>query len=170
MIDTRITVPIPDVIAKRAAELYTEDENGCWVSGYSLRTNGYAVLSQKIDGGKARIYLAHRAAYTFHNGPIPGQLVIDHTCHNRRCVNPAHLRAIPRTENARRHAGKPDFPLGQCPNGHPLSEQRFRVKGRTAGLGYCGACQKERNDALTARRKAERLKQLGESDGKDDAL
>lgn len=145
---------IPAVIARRAAENYTVDEKGCWISTYRANPNGYHVLSQKPHGENSSIYLAHRAAYTFHNGPILGQLVVDHMCHNRGCVNPEHLRTLPRHENARRHLGKPDFPLGQCPNGHPLSEQRYREKGRTAGLGYCGTCQKVQNDRTTTMRSA----------------
>ncbi len=31
-------------------------------------------------------------AWELTNGPIPIGLQIDHSCHNRLCVNPAHLR------------------------------------------------------------------------------
>jgi hypothetical protein len=148
--------PIPAAKAERAQTYHTVDPvTGCWISNYAVnRSNGYASLGWREDGRDIGTTV-QRASYTHSYGPIPDGMVIDHICHNRPCVNPAHLRAIPRGENARRQ-GEGDFPLGQCPNGHPLSEYRKRVKGVSAGMSYCGACQRERNDRLSARLKAER--------------
>jgi hypothetical protein len=54
---------------------------------------------------------AHRMAYVYATGHVPGELVIDHRCHvpadcpggqaclHRRCVNPAHLKAVKHAEN-----------------------------------------------------------------------
>jgi hypothetical protein len=36
------------------------------------------------------------------NGPVPVGLELDHLCEVRRCVNPAHLQPVTRTENVRR--------------------------------------------------------------------
>lgn len=44
---------------------------------------------------------AHRAAYMYAKGPIPRGLLIRHMCHNRRCVNPAHLEVGDEKDNAR---------------------------------------------------------------------
>lgn len=147
--------PIPAEYARRGYERHTVDENGCWISDYAPASNGYSNIGW-LEDGTARGAGAHRASYSHVHGRIPDGMVIDHTCHVRRCVNPEHLRAIPRGENARRQ-GPGDFPLGQCRNGHPLSEMRTRQKGVSKGMSYCGACQKERNDILTARLKAEKL-------------
>ena len=155
--------PIPAKAAERAQRNHTVDPStGCWISTYAVnRWTGYASVGWQ-ENGRALGTTVQRASYAHSYGPIPDGMVIDHLCHNRPCVNPAHLRAIPRGENARRQ-GPGDFPLGQCTNGHPLSAMRKRIKGVSAGMSYCGACQKERNDILVARRKAERLSRIRES-------
>jgi hypothetical protein len=144
---------IPPAAALKAHERREIDANGCWLSTFAVnRTNGYATVGWR-DEGTGYATTAHRAAWVHRNGQIPDGMVVDHTCHNRRCVNPSHLRLLSRGENARRQVAG-DFPLGQCRYGHPLSESRKRLKGVSAGLTYCGACQKERNDILTATRAA----------------
>ncbi|HAY43206.1 MAG TPA: hypothetical protein DCY59_06475 [Micrococcaceae bacterium] len=42
---------------------------------------------------------AHRVSYEWANGPIPAGCDIDHICHNRKCVNPSHLRQATRKQN-----------------------------------------------------------------------
>lgn len=43
---------------------------------------------------------AHRIAYRYATGqPTPAGLVVMHTCDNRLCCNPAHLRLATQTEN-----------------------------------------------------------------------
>ena len=48
-------------------------------------------------------------AYQWAHGPIPEGMVIDHTCHNKACVNPDHLRLATikqNAENARTSTGR----------------------------------------------------------------
>lgn len=65
----------------------TPTDTGCleWLAG--CYPTGYGCFGV----GNHRNRLAHRIAWELANGPIPAGLVVRHMCHNRRCVNPAHL-------------------------------------------------------------------------------
>lgn len=63
--------------------LFVDKGPGCWEWTGSLRHKGYGQFGPGIK--------AHRFSYELHNGPIPEGFVVRHTCHNPRCVNPAHL-------------------------------------------------------------------------------
>ena len=64
-----------------------ETETGCWEWQGSLGSHGYGDL--RVDG---QHWLVHRFVYSTVIGDIPEGLVIWHTCDNRKCCNPSHLR------------------------------------------------------------------------------
>lgn len=73
----------------------------CWEWQGALTRLGYGTI--KFSGLST---MAHRAAYQFHHGVVlPRMLmsrdmpVVMHTCDNRRCCNPAHLRLATQKEN-----------------------------------------------------------------------
>jgi hypothetical protein len=111
----------------------------CRISTYSTGSHGYAQIGWQESGAR-HVVLAHRAAWEYVHERVPVGMTLDHTCKNRRCVNPEHLRVISNFENARRTNGK-DWPLGECENGHPNSFLKRYGRGRQARV-KCSECQK----------------------------
>jgi len=92
--------------------------SGCWVWTANRNNKGYGLFR---PGGTAPKELAHRLSYADAFGPIPQGGLILHSCDNRLCVNPAHLRVGTfkdnvadmdergrRVSNARRGAANPN--------------------------------------------------------------
>jgi hypothetical protein len=88
-------------LEQRFAENIRHAESGCheWLGAKTI--NGYGLVSV---GGKS--HRAHRVAYELCNGAIPDGLLILHSCDNRSCVNPAHLRAGTQAENMQEMVAK----------------------------------------------------------------
>lgn len=70
----------------------------CWPWLRAQTSNGYGQFNVQFR----KCARAHRLAYELVIGPIPSGLVIDHTCGNRLCINPAHLEPVTPRENVRR--------------------------------------------------------------------
>ena len=137
---------VPRRVAERAYKRVYKTPGGCWISKYSTASHGYAQIGWSGATEKRRVVLAHRAAWTFVNGQVPVGMTLDHTCRNRRCVNPAHLRLMDNFENARRTFGK-DWQSGTCVNGHPNSmledNPHRRTKSGQPRVGKrCSECVK----------------------------
>lgn len=115
----------------------TDRTGECWLWTATRRRNGYGIFSQ---GRRKTLIYAHRWSYAHFVGPIPDGLEIDHTCHDpavcklgsdcphRRCVNPAHLRAVTHRENclvsgAAEATSKAHRAKTHCPQGHPYDEE-----------------------------------------------
>jgi len=72
----------------------------CWTWTAALNTYGYG----QFRLGK-KFPLAHRLSFEEANGPIPAGMQVDHRCHNRACVNPAHLRLVNNKQNQENQSG-----------------------------------------------------------------
>lgn len=48
---------------------------------------------------KKRSYQAHRVSYETSVGEIPAGMFVDHRCHNKRCIEPKHLRLVNTKQN-----------------------------------------------------------------------
>ena len=69
------------------------DRSGdCWEWTGAVQSAGYGVVNHRADGG---VKLAHRVSFAWAHGD-PGRRAVEHSCENRRCVNPAHLAIKPR--------------------------------------------------------------------------
>ena len=61
-------------------------EDGCWEWIGARCTNGYGQLRFND-----RLYMAHRASYEVHVGPIPEGMLCCHVCDHKPCINPYHI-------------------------------------------------------------------------------
>lgn len=107
-----------------------------WTGARYLKGYGYFL----IQGKQQR---AHRFSYELHAGPIPGGLVIDHLCRNKRCVNPAHLEVVTNKENVLRGTSfaAQNSQKTHCPKGHPYSGDNLMLPARGGRL--CRTCKNQ---------------------------
>jgi predicted nucleic acid-binding Zn ribbon protein len=76
------------------ADYRIDPETGCWVWAKKLNPAGYPNGFPK----------PHRAYYELATGErLTPKIDVHHKCHNRACVNPAHLQAVPHGKHLTHH-------------------------------------------------------------------
>lgn len=109
----------------------------CWIPSIVPASHGYTMISMGRRSG-ARL-LTHRFAYELLVEKLPEDfnVVIDHLCRNRACVNPNHFEVVSRGENARRGLLKNSFICG-----HSYTDDNIYI--RPNGHRYCQECHRRR--------------------------
>lgn len=92
------------------------DAASCW-EWRGPETRGY---------GRFRGERTHRLAYQLINGAIPDGLMVLHSCDNRRCCNPAHLRAGTHADNVQDAIDRRRFARGSANGNTKLTDEQIR--------------------------------------------
>lgn len=118
--------------------------NNCWLWTGSSNSWGYG--SFWLNGRKVQ---SHRVSYELFREDIPEDMVIDHLCRNRLCVNPSHMEVVTLGENVLRGECPAAINLRKthCNKGHELIP-KSNGKGR-----ICMICQRDRLRKFRAKQK-----------------
>lgn len=112
--------------------------NDCWNWSLSCNKAGYGVI--RVKGKTLR---AHRVIYSIvHDISLDKLPSLDHTCENKKCVNPDHLDLTTHRPNNRRAKGWM-FKDGTwfCGNNHKMTDENtIRKDGRER----CRICSNNR--------------------------
>lgn len=130
-----------DHVSRFWSKVNKKGDDDCWDWIGCLSNFGYGHFSVMSD------YIpAHRYSYELIVGIIPENLVIDHLCRNRKCVNPKHLEPVTDQVNILRGVGRAAIHAKKthCIHGHPFDEinTRFRIKG-DRNWRVCRVCKRE---------------------------
>lgn len=117
-------------------------ESGCWAWLGPVNNDGYGALYSN-----RKTHMAHRFFYEQIKGNIPKNMVLDHKCRVRSCVNPDHLEPVTLKENVRR--GKRGIILQtHCKRGHELNKDTVWIAKRLSNVSgierICKLCDRER--------------------------
>lgn len=102
---------------------HTELRGDCLIWTGDLNERGYGRIVSA--GRKVRV---HRYVYQRANGAIPQGAEVDHTCHNRACIELSHLRLVTRKQNLENLSGAREFSATGVRGVYPL-----RRNGRDTG-------------------------------------
>lgn len=159
--------PWRERIAERI-EAARRGENECWPWPMAIGADGYGRFGWfGFDASLPRSVsvTAHRVVWQFVNGRADPDLVIDHICRNRACVNPAHLRQLDRVVNLLIGEGPQAVNLRKthCVRGHALEGDNLYLGGKGRSCRACHTLrERERRQRLAKAREPRKLSETCE--------
>ena len=115
----------------------------CWLWNRSVGSHGNAQIGWWADG-RSHVTTARRVAWTAVHGTLADDLAVIMTCHDGRCVNPRHMRAVTGVVAG---AANGQTSKTHCPIGHPYAGANLHT--RPNGERRCRACAATRYRART---------------------
>jgi len=92
------------------SRLRYDNDTGCWIWTGGQTPGGYG--NQTYQGEKQ---IVHRLTFARCVRQLQVGQEVHHTCGNKLCANPAHLRAMTKEAHEQEHVKT------HCPNGHPYT-------------------------------------------------
>lgn len=121
------------------------DKSGdCWIWRGAPTKNGYGKITRA-----GRTQYAHRVAYAATHGPIPEGGLIDHRCHVKLCVRPAHLQAVDNSGNMQNRQGAQKNSRSGI-RGVYWQQGKWRVQIRAGGRNHSGGVYTDLDEARAA--------------------
>lgn len=131
-------------------------DSECWLWTSPPGSRGYGQFV--VKGLPFKSGLAHRWAYYFAHGEVPGE--VSHRCNVPLCCNPNHLQSGTHLENEQHKDASGRRPVGvknlPCPHCGGVQEGRSRRQGANGVVrefAYCKPCKKRRERERVKRKR-----------------
>lgn len=127
--------------------------NGCWEWAACITKFGYGKFTYTPSFKIKKTISAHRFALMLEGVELDPELVIDHICKNRKCVNPEHLRQVTHRQNSIDFSDSPSAMMAKrthCPkcNCELIPENLVQWIYKKHGWRHCRKCVVSRNRDL----------------------